>query len=340
MPCLIASRTQGLWVLTRGRRVRPAEALRCLGIDAAAYTWPDSRAEACRLAGNAMSRPVVEAVIRQVLKDIDFDVQDPGGERIAGRAEDLPAPPASGALPGHQSSVPRPLRATGRGVQQRGRRVHAAAAKGGTVFADIFCSGGGISPQVEALGFRAVRWDAKFGSQHDVCLAGPRRDLTRMIQSGAVFAALLTPAWKPGCRDRESVRAVLDLAGALTRAEVPWILAAAACADAWQDSGIGELALLPRTHNVTCDLCRFGARARGRTRLLCSGFDGLDCQALASTCAGCGGWCSATRRQHARAGSIGSWPGSLKRRLATIVVSLERANFTNVTFSRLNVDAM
>ena len=53
-PCLTHSRPQGLWILSRGRRMSAAEALRCQGVNVASYSWEMSARQAVAAAGNAM----------------------------------------------------------------------------------------------------------------------------------------------------------------------------------------------------------------------------------------------------------------------------------------------
>ena len=62
VPCLTYSRTAGLWITNRGRRMSPAECMRIQGISARQTSGlPDSFIRAC--VGNSMSVPVVSTLI-------------------------------------------------------------------------------------------------------------------------------------------------------------------------------------------------------------------------------------------------------------------------------------
>ena len=89
--------------------------------------------------------------------------------------------------------------------------------------ANLFCNGGGVSAQVEARGFEAVRWGGRFGARYDVCQAHQRRELIRLIRDGYVFGAFLTPEWEAGRVDPQSVRATAEIIEALQAKGVPWI---------------------------------------------------------------------------------------------------------------------
>ena len=69
-PCLFASRKKGFWILTRGRWMRPHEALRCQGVDVGAYQWPSSNAECHRLAGNGICVNVLVELFQELLGDL------------------------------------------------------------------------------------------------------------------------------------------------------------------------------------------------------------------------------------------------------------------------------
>ena len=71
-PCLTASRTRGLWLLSRGRRVRPDEALRLQGIDHKNWVFSMTSAQKFAAAGNSMSVSVLSAIFRALLPCIGF----------------------------------------------------------------------------------------------------------------------------------------------------------------------------------------------------------------------------------------------------------------------------
>ena len=342
VPCLTASRTQGLWLLSRGRRMRPREALRCQGVSPAKYAWNVSSSEMFRLAGNAVSVPVVEAVLQRLLEDLRLLEAEPGvqerpredGGSVVARGtppQEVTSPKvgtsslAGRARPLAAAQVPRTLRATRRGVRGQFRPWRSSASRPDMMLVDIFGAGGGVAAQVEAQGFPAARWGAKYGEQYDVRRAGPRRELLRVIREGKVFGALLTPDWKAGASDESTVRAVVDIVGELDRVGVPWILAAASCADEWQQLDVIDLSLLHRVRLLDGDLCAHGGRARARTRFLCGRLDEQDCESLGVTCRGTGGLCCFAQRRHARPSLAQRWPVALRRRVAGVFLANERA---------------
>ena len=66
-PCLTHSRRKGLWLLSRGRRMRMRETLALQGVDYFNWHWDMTDQQATAAAGNAMSVPVLAAVISEVL---------------------------------------------------------------------------------------------------------------------------------------------------------------------------------------------------------------------------------------------------------------------------------
>lgn len=66
-PCLTHSRSQGLWLLSRGRRMRMCETLALQGIEYRNWRWDMTDQQAIAAAGNAMSVQVLTAVISEVL---------------------------------------------------------------------------------------------------------------------------------------------------------------------------------------------------------------------------------------------------------------------------------
>ena len=67
-PCMLRSRTQGQWLLSRGRRVRVAEAARLQGLVPDSVRWPSSTALCHAMLGNAMAVNVVERVLVCLLR--------------------------------------------------------------------------------------------------------------------------------------------------------------------------------------------------------------------------------------------------------------------------------
>ena len=65
-PCLTHSRGGGLWLLSRGWRVRQHESLALQGIRYSSWSWPMSPIQATAAAGNSMSLPTL--VLREVLR--------------------------------------------------------------------------------------------------------------------------------------------------------------------------------------------------------------------------------------------------------------------------------
>ena len=180
VPCLTASRTQGLCLLSRGRRMTASETLRCQGVDDAKCKWRVSDTEKYRLAGNAMSLPVVRAVLQSLLRDIRGCVDQ--GKDDSTRALDDAA-----QRPKDDVALSRALQATRRGVRTRCPIMQSRASRAGKFFLDIFGTGGGIASQVENQGFRALRWGDRFGPRSDVRQAGPRREFVRLIRGGHTF---------------------------------------------------------------------------------------------------------------------------------------------------------
>ena len=66
-PTLTRSRIQGLWVLSRGRRVRPHEAVRLQGIHPSSLSLPSDSRCTYALAGNAMSTCLLGRVVHRAL---------------------------------------------------------------------------------------------------------------------------------------------------------------------------------------------------------------------------------------------------------------------------------
>ena len=128
-----------------------SETLRCQGVNDARYKWRVSDTEKYRLAGNAMSLPVIRAVFQDLLHDI---------RRCAARdkSESAQASIDAPQRPKDDVALGRTLQATRRGVRIRCPIVRSPASRTGRFFLDIFGTGGGIAAQVENQGFGALRW--------------------------------------------------------------------------------------------------------------------------------------------------------------------------------------
>ena len=66
-PCLTHSRAQGLWLIARGRRMSPAEAIAVQGIDVRSYRWSMKPNQVRAAAGNAMCLPVLALILETVV---------------------------------------------------------------------------------------------------------------------------------------------------------------------------------------------------------------------------------------------------------------------------------
>ena len=67
-PCLTRSRTRGLWLLRRGRRMRASEALRLQGVDESKWVFNMSSAQKFAAAGNCMSIPILCDIVVCLLR--------------------------------------------------------------------------------------------------------------------------------------------------------------------------------------------------------------------------------------------------------------------------------
>ena len=76
VPCLTYSKTAGLWVTNRGRRMTPSECMRIQGISSRQTTGlPDTFVRAC--VGNSMTVPVVSALVDAALSLVSTVKQAP-----------------------------------------------------------------------------------------------------------------------------------------------------------------------------------------------------------------------------------------------------------------------
>ena len=78
IPCLTASRKYGLWLMSRGRRMRAREALKAQGVRHQEYRWPRLDSELFCMAGNAMNLNVVVRIFEVLLPHLGFQVPSPG----------------------------------------------------------------------------------------------------------------------------------------------------------------------------------------------------------------------------------------------------------------------
>ena len=83
-PCLTKSRTRGLWLLARGRRLTADEALRLQGFDVDHWSFRMSSAQKFAAAGNAMSVSVLLALFPPLLQAAGLDCLVQGGTRSDG----------------------------------------------------------------------------------------------------------------------------------------------------------------------------------------------------------------------------------------------------------------
>ena len=72
-PCLTRARGQGLWLLSRGRRLSLPETARLQGLRYNAARWPGSATSGRRLLKNSMSPCVIERILLPVLRSLGLD---------------------------------------------------------------------------------------------------------------------------------------------------------------------------------------------------------------------------------------------------------------------------
>ena len=78
IPCLTASQKYGLWLMSRGRRMRAREALKAEGVRHQEYRWSRLESELFCMAGNAMNLNVVVRIFEVLLPHLGFQVPSPG----------------------------------------------------------------------------------------------------------------------------------------------------------------------------------------------------------------------------------------------------------------------
>ena len=76
--CLTHSRRQGLWLLSRGRRLSPLETLCLQGVRHCDWVWKMSNTQIYGAAGNSMSVPILVLVLQQICRVLPISV----GRRI------------------------------------------------------------------------------------------------------------------------------------------------------------------------------------------------------------------------------------------------------------------
>ena len=72
-PCLTKSRRAGFWHLGRGERLSATTSLRLQGVCGSSAVWPQADGDIRALAGNSMSLPIVELIVRNAFISIGYD---------------------------------------------------------------------------------------------------------------------------------------------------------------------------------------------------------------------------------------------------------------------------
>ena len=72
-PCLTKSRRSGFWHIGRGERFSATTTLRLQGVCGGSAVWPQTDGDIRALAGNSMSLPVVELILRQAFMSCGYD---------------------------------------------------------------------------------------------------------------------------------------------------------------------------------------------------------------------------------------------------------------------------
>ena len=107
-------------------------------------------------AGNAMSVPVIEAVLGRLLEDLQLLSAENREDARPGLDEKMARSGCVHAAEKTLAGLPRTLRATRRGVRGQFRLCRSRASRPGKSFLDIFGTGGDVAAQVEAQGFQAA----------------------------------------------------------------------------------------------------------------------------------------------------------------------------------------
>ena len=74
-PCLTKSRRGGFWHLGRGERISAMTSLRLQGVCGGSAAWPQADGDMRALAGNSMSLPVVELILRNAFLSCGHDAR-------------------------------------------------------------------------------------------------------------------------------------------------------------------------------------------------------------------------------------------------------------------------
>ena len=187
------------------------------------------------------------------------------------------------------------------------------------------------------LGVEARTWDVSAGPAFDLTAPTTQRQVRQDISRGRLVAGMLAPPcgsfgpagnrrhpirsgeypWgKPSeeLSEREQLRivegnktlkAALSIIGMLHRAKRPWIFEHPHASFAFKTPEMLRLAAAPRVHFRVLDQCRFGAKWRKRTRLMCGNLDEQDTESLERWCAGRGGLCGSGVKHWVLSGSCG-----------------------------------
>ena len=102
-PCLTHSRGQGLWLVSRGRRLRARETLAMQGIRLDDWSWAMSPTQIIAAAGNSMSVPILKLVFKELVR-CTGDFMGPADPRLAFESRGL------GLRDGVESGAPPPER--------------------------------------------------------------------------------------------------------------------------------------------------------------------------------------------------------------------------------------
>jgi len=88
-----------------------------------------------------------------------------------------------------------------------------------------------------------------------------------------------------------TLRAALRIIGSLQRSKVPWIFEHPHSSFAFQTPEFKRILSANTVHFRVLDQCRYGAKWRKRTRLVCGNLCEQDTEKLGLMCTGSGGFC-------------------------------------------------
>jgi len=212
------------------------------------------------------------------------------------------------------------------------------------------------------LGVNGRTWEIGDGVEFDLTAAATQRRLRQDIAGGRLIAAMLAPPcgsfgpagnrrkpvrsrehpWgKPAeqltSREQERVavgnatlRAALRIIAALQRAGVPWIFEHPHASFAFQTPEMQRILAAQTVHVRVLDQCRFGAKWRKRTRLVCGNLSEQDTEKLGRLCTGGGGFCGSGVRHWVLEGNCGgqrrtaiaaAYPARMARALAQTLLA-------------------